>query len=203
MSLQERRSLSDPWHGRARRLRWQPLGRGARPPAALRPWLTVPTSLTRKLEEQVGRVSVRILQQGVGVPLPDEAQSSARPCLIRDVLLQDSAGRNLVLAHSVLPGTPRGPLHPMLKRLGRQALGSLLFTRPGFVRWQREWARLDSRHPLYRAAQVQSEQAGQPLPAKLWARRACFSPLRNNRSSGNSGGRAQTVQVTEVFLLLA
>ncbi len=93
----------------------------------------------------------------------------------------------LVVAHSVLPALPRGPLSVMFKRLGRQALGSLLFTHRGFVRCQREWAFLDQRHPLYRLACQQDPTA----PARLWARRAVYSLSRFPQ---------QTVQVTEVFL---
>ena len=154
----------------------------------------VKTSLTRKLEEAHDCIRVQVLQQRVGRPFSDEAHPSGPPCVIRDVLLKNTAGQILVFAHSILPVAPRGALHPMLKRLGRQALGSLLFTRPGFERRQREWAQIDARHPLYRAAQIQTAQ---PLPAKLWARRACFSPIRGQ---GIDASRAQTVQVTEVFL---
>ena len=198
MSLRERRSPTNPWQGHARRAAsgWRPLGQGIRPSVALRPWLMVKTSLTRKLEEAHGCIRVEVLQQRFGQPFSDEAHPSGPPCVIRDVLLKNTAGQILVLAHSILPVARRGALHPMLKRLGRQALGSLLFTRPGFERCQREWAQIDVRHPLYRAAQAQIDQ---PLPKKLWARRACFSPLR---SSGSREGSAQTVQVTEVFLPL-
>ena len=189
MSLQEARfPAANAWRGRARARRWRPLAHINGAPTMIRPWLQVKTSLTRKLESAHGPVYVDLLRQHVRLPLGDEATAARHPCVVRDVVLRDGAGQALVLAHSVLPLTPRGALHPLIKRLGRQALGSVLFTRPGFVRRQRECVLLDARHPLYRQAK---RLVGDRLPPSLWARRASFSPIRSQR---------QTVQVTEVFL---
>lgn len=188
MSLRESLTLADALRGRARHSPWRPTGQCRRPSAGIRPWLSVNTSLTRRLEEAYGPVRVVLLRQQAGLPLQDEETAARRPCVTRDVVLESVAGRPLVLAHSVLPLCPRGLLHPLVRRLGRQALGSLLFTRPGFERRQREWAILDKRHPLYRLAQTIH---GETLPARIWARRACFSQIRS---------RLQTVQVTELFL---
>ena len=189
MGLQEARSSTGrALRGSARCSRWQSPRHVYRAPGGIRPWLQVKTSLTRKLENLHGPVRVDLRRQQVGLPLTDEQTASRRPCVVRDVVLQDGAGRPLVLAHSVLPLMPRGALHPLIKRLGRQALGSLLFTRPGFVRRQRECALLDARHPLYRQAE---RIVGDRLPPVIWARRASFSPIRS---------RGQSVQVTELFL---
>lgn len=164
------------------------MGPGMRVPARVRYWLGVKTSLTRALESAYGQIQVQVFHQRTDLPYGDEAVRAGGPCIIRDVALKSSNQQIRVLAHSVLPLSPRGRFHPLLKRLGRQALGSMLFTRPGFVRRQREWAALDERHPLYQWAQM---QVTAPLPKCLWARRASFSLLRDS---------AQTVQVTELFL---
>jgi len=174
--------------GYARRAVWQPMHRVYRPPVDMRPWLEVKTSLTRQLEHIHGPMHVGMIRQHVCLPLRDEAGVVPRPCVVRDVVLKAEANRVLIFAHSLLPLAPRGVLYPMLKRLGKQALGSLLFTRPGFVRRQREWALLDCRHPLYRSAQA---VYGNPLPKRIWARRASFSAIRKPQ---------QSVQVTELFL---
>jgi chorismate--pyruvate lyase len=188
MSLQESLSIEKRLRGRTRRSRWQPMGQIYSPPTEICPWLNVKTSLTRKLEATHGRVRVRLLRQQVDSSLADEASCARRPCVVRDVVLENGAGLPLVMAHSVIALMPRGALHPWIKRLGRQALGSLLFTRSGFVRRQREYALLDARHPLYRQAK---KIVGDQLPPTIWARRASFSPIRSWR---------QTVQVTELFL---
>ena len=189
MSLREALvPVAKAWRGRARASRWRPLAHINGAPPVIRPWLQVKTSLTRKLESVHGPVWVDLLRQHVCLPLGDEATAFRRPCVVRDVVLRDGAGQALVLAHSVLPLMPRGALHPLIRRLGRQALGSLLFTRPGFVRRQRECALLDARHPLYRQAK---RLVGDRLPPVVWARRASFSPIRS---------QGQTVQVTELFL---
>ncbi len=187
MMMRERRRQSRRLEGRARGSHWHPIGKALKPPAHLRPWLLEAQSLTRKLAQCYGSISVRVLHQSLGQPYNDEGNGRFPLAVVRAVVLSGNDQMPLVVAHSVLPAVPRGPLSVMFKCLGRQALGSLLFTHRGFVRCQREWAFLDQRHPLYRLACQQDPTA----PARLWARRAVYGLSRFPR---------QTVQVTEVFL---
>lgn len=175
--------------GGARCSHWHPLGKALKPPAYLRPWLLENESLTARLQRLYGDISVRVISQALGHPYDDEGNGRFPLAVVRAVVLSGEDRLPLIVAHSVLPALPRGPLSVMFKRLGRQALGSLLFTRRGFVRSQREWAFLDTRHPLYRLTRSQ-EQGNQS--ARLWARRAVFSQSRYP---------AQSVQVTEVFCM--
>lgn len=187
MALHEQRRSQHPLRGAARQRQWHPLGKVLAPPAVMRSWLLARGSLTQKLQGAYGTISVRVLQQQTGCALLDEGYNYLMPVVVRDVVLAAADQKPLVIAHSILPLCPRGALSLMLKGLGRQALGSVLFTRPGFVRSQREWALLDRRDPLWQKA---AAVIGSSTPPRLWARRAVFSPLRM---------RTQAVQVTEVF----
>lgn len=187
MIMRERRRQSQRLQGRGRGSHWHPIGKALKPPAHVRPWLLEAQSLTRRLAQAYGNISVRVLHQSLGQPYNDEGNGRFPLAVVRAVVLSGKDKMPLVVAHSVLPAVPRGPLSVMFKRLGRQALGSLLFTHRGFVRCQREWAFLDQRHPLYRMAYQQDPTA----PTRLWARRAVYYLSRYPR---------QTVQVTEVFL---
>ena len=186
MIMRERRRRSRRLEGNARGSHWHPIGKALKPPAYLRPWLLEAQSLTRRLERNYGGINVRVLHQSLGQPYNDEGSGRFPLAVVRAVVLSGNDQLPLVVAHSVLPAVPRGPLSVMFKRLGRQALGSLLFTHRGFVRCQREWAFLDQRHPLYRLA-CQQDPA---TPMRLWARRAVYSLSRYPQ---------QSVQVTEVF----
>lgn len=189
MSLRESRCQSRLLKGQARHSRWYPLGKVLRPNGAVRPWLLEQGSLTLRLQRHYGPISVQVLRQQTDRMLNDEGSNVNQPGICRDVVLSATDHQPLVVAHSVLALRPRGILSLLLKRLGRQALGSVLFSRPGFVRYQREWALLDERQPLYRMVQ---RVVGPAIPSRLWARRAVFNPLRNPR---------QLVQVTEVFCI--
>lgn len=189
MALRESRKQSRRLEGRSRGSHWHPLGKALSPPAQLRPWLLESGSLTLRLQRHFGKIHVRVLHQALGQPYNDEGSGRFPLAIVRAVVLSADDQKPLVVAHSVLPALPRGALSVMFNKLGRQALGSLLFTRRGFVRCQREWAFLDKRHPLYRMTRAQV--GGQDL-GKVWARRAVFSQLRNP---------GQSVQVTEVFCI--
>lgn len=189
MAMREYRKQSRRLEGYARGSHWHPLGKALKPPATLRPWLLESDSLTQRLQRHFGKIDVRVLQQALGQPYNDEGEGRFPLAVVRAVVLSASDQRPLVVAHSVLPAVPRGPLSVMFKQLGKQALGTLLFTRRGFVRRQREWAFLDTRHPLYRMTKLQQERGA---PNRLWARRAVFSLSRYP---------GQTVQVTEVFCI--
>ena len=189
MAMRENRNRSRRLTGYARGSHWHPLGKALKPPETLRPWLLESGSLTRRLQKHFGKIDVRVLQQALGQPYNDEGEGRFPLAVVRAVVLSGADQKPLVVAHSVLPAVPRGPLSIMFKQLGRQALGTLLFTRRGFVRRQREWAFLDTRHPLYRMTMA---QIGANAPERLWARRAVFSLSRYP---------GQTVQVTEVFCM--
>lgn len=189
MAMREYRKQSRRLEGHARGSHWHPLGKALKPPAALRPWLLESGSLTLRLQRHFGKINVRVLHQALGQPYNDEGAGRFPLATVRAVVLSAADHKPLVVAHSVLPAVPRGPLSVMFKKLGRQALGSLLFTRRGFVRRQREWAFLDTRHPLYRMTKAQQDKNA---PDRLWARRAVFSLSRYP---------GQTVQVTEVFCI--
>jgi chorismate--pyruvate lyase len=148
-----------------------------------------PHSLTRRLQRHYGQVDVRVLSQALGQPYNDEGSGRFPLAIVRAVVLSSGDGLPLVVAHSILPAVPRGPLSVMFHKLGRQALGSLLFTHRGFVRREREWAFLDKRHPLFGLASSQLQGDGS---SRLWARRAVYSQSRYPR---------QSVQVTEVFCM--
>ena len=191
MALRESRQQSRRLEGRTRGSHWHPLGKALSPPTHLRPWLLESGSLTRRLQRHFGQINVQVLHQALGQPYNDEGSGRFPLAVVRAVVLSAEDQKPLVVAHSVLPALPRGPLSVMFRRLGRQALGTLLFTRRGFVRRQREWAFLDVRHPLYRLARMQE---GEQALTRLWARRAVFSQSRYP---------AQSVQVTEVFCMTA
>ncbi len=184
--MRESRIKSGRFQGRSRGSHWHPLGKALAPPAHLRTWLTEPRSLTARLQHHHGKVTLRILQQQLAEPYTDEGVGYLPLAVCRAVVLSSEVGKPLVVARSILRAVPRGPLSVMMRKLGRQALGSLLFTHRGFVRRQREWAFLDKRHPLYRLTCQQYPAA----PERLWARRAVYSLSRYPQ---------QSVQVTEVF----
>lgn len=188
MPMRESRIKSNRFLGRSRGSHWHPLGKALNPPVTLRPWLTEPKSLTARLQRCYGNISLRVIAQSLAEPYNDEGSGHQPLAVCRAVVLSSDSGKPLVVAHSILPAVPRGPLTVMIRKLGRQALGSLLFTHRGFVRRQREWAFLDRRHPLYRLTRQQNPST----PERLWARRAVYSLSRYPQ---------QSVQVTEVFCM--
>lgn len=189
MTLRDSQRRSVNQKGYARNQRWHPLGKVLRPPREMREWLLERGSLTRRLHQYFGAIQVRVMQQQTGRLIFDEGAACSPPATIRNVVLSGLNQHPLVVAHSVSPLCPRSALALMLKKLGKQALGSVLFSRPGFVRYQREWALLDPRHPLYKLAQ---HAKGTDLSRSLWARRAIFCPLRK---------QGHSVQVTEIFCI--
>lgn len=188
MPMRECRIKSNRFHGRNRGSHWHPLGKALSPPSHLRPWLTEPKSLTARLQRYYGNINLRVIAQSLAEPYNDEGSGHLPLAICRAVVLSSDVGNPLVVAHSILPAVPRGPLTVMIRKLGRQALGSLLFTHRGFVRRQREWAFLDARHPLYRLTRQQTPATAE----RLWARRAVYSLSRYPQ---------QSVQVTEVFCM--
>lgn len=187
--MRESRIRSERFKGRSRGSHWHPLGKALSPPPYLRPWLLEPRSLTLRLQRHYGDIGLRVIKQALGEPYNDEGSGQLPLAICRAVVLSSADRLPLVVAHSILPAVPRGPLSVIFRKLGRQALGSLLFTHRGFVRRQREWAFLDKRHPLYRLTSLEDQI---DPPEKFWARRAVFSMSRFPM---------QSVQVTEVFCI--
>ncbi len=157
-------------------------------PASLRDWLTDQGSLTRRLTGRCSQFSVRVLQQGKSLALPDEAGlfrlSPTELVVERDVLLL-CRGRPAVYAHTIFTRESLRRVWQPVGRLGNRSLGTLLFSNPRIRRGKLQYRKLDSRHPLYRRIM---QHTGAPLPASLWARRSLF--LLDN----------QPMLVTEVFL---
>lgn len=105
-------------------------------------WLTERGSLTARLRETWGTVSVEVIQEGPSKPLPYEADRlglpDAEPAWVRCVWLR-AGGRARLYARTVIPHW--GPHNPwtQVQHLGRQPLGELLFRLPGLERSAFEW----------------------------------------------------------------
>lgn len=158
------------------------------PPAALKPWLDEPGSLTARLRDLAGaQFNVQPLEQRWSKAWPDERRRllirGREHAWLREVLLCQ-ANEPLVYARSVIPAaTLRGPLQ-RLRRLGATPLGTLLFGRYRIIRGPISvaWLNADSRL-AQRAAQAAGLSTG-----SMWARRSVFA----------ISGRE--LLVTEVFL---
>lgn len=160
--------------------RWFPVPPRPSCPDALRVWLTVPDSLTRRLQRTGGDFRVRCVREGAGASL---LRLQARERIWEREVVLELDGQAVIFAHTELLTASGGPLRRWLARLGHRSLGTLLFTRPGFRRSPIEYACLDRRDALYRRA-----ARALPLPTRLWARR-----------STHRLGR-QAVVVVELFL---
>lgn len=156
--------------------------------ALIRPWLTDRASLTARIRARCGHFEVKVLRQGLALPLVDEHAllGRARPAsaLVREVLLC-ADGVPVVFAHSVLlPRHLRGAWH-LVAGLGARPLGAVLFADNSVKRGRLHFKRLGPRDPRWQRA-VSSAAVDHPGP--LWARRSVF--LR----------RGLPLLVTEVFL---
>jgi chorismate--pyruvate lyase len=154
---------------------------------AARAWLVHPGSLTGRVITRHGAMRVQVLQQSMRVPNEDEYRALGRPshkrALLREVLLHASA-RPVVLAHSIVGRTDLARAWHRVRTLGSRPLAAALFADPLVARSAFEFARLDSRHPLWRRA----AELLDARPPALWARRSLFRR------------RGRPLMVTEVFL---
>ena len=165
---------------------WRPVLRAA--PRGITPWLTDHDSLTAAVRARCGDLRVRVLRQGLGRALPDEAPmigvcSGARVWVREVALVAD--GVPWVWARSVArPGDLRTAWRD-LAGLGNRSLGAALFADPRVGRGNLLARALDHRDTGGRAARAVlapgDEMAG------LWARRSLFC-----RGQGR-------ILVTEVF----
>ena len=98
---------------------------------AVRSWLTERGSLTLRLRQQHPGLAVRVLGEGPGGLLPDEAErlglAPGSPAWVREVTLH-APGLDLVAARSAIPfWSPDNPWCEV-QQLGTRALGELLFS---------------------------------------------------------------------------
>jgi chorismate--pyruvate lyase len=150
--------------------RWRHWRRFLRPqpPAALRPWLLDPGSLTQHLiRASAGHFRVELLAQRWQRPTLSEARLLAvepgAPALVREVVLRGNE-TPWVYARSVMPMQAlRGDLL-RLKKLRNSSLGALLFRYPQLRRTPFELAQINGL----------DLPPGQRCQAVLWGRRSRF-----------------------------
>lgn len=142
-------------------------------PAALRPWITLSTSMTARLRASVqSEVGVELLRHEPGTLHEDERgcfEGAAAQGQVREVCLH-GAGRSLLAARTVHVSA-RLAQEPGFAGLGTRPLGELLFGDGMQARWSlREFSRLAAPSPLWPL--VQRCAAGPRPPC--WARRSVF-----------------------------
>jgi chorismate--pyruvate lyase len=107
-----------------------------------RSWLTERGSLTARLRDTWGVVSVDVITEGLTAPLPHEADRLglplSEPAWVRCVWLR-THGTARLYARTVIPRW--GPLNPwvQVQQLGQQPLGELLFRATDLQRGAFEW----------------------------------------------------------------
>ncbi|GAA5185684.1 chorismate lyase [Niveibacterium umoris] len=158
------------------------------PRGELRAWLTERGSLTARIRARCRAFEVRLVQQRLGLPLPDERKLIGvrwhASALVREVLLC-ADGVPVVFAHSVvLPRHLRGAWH-LVAGLGTRPLGAVLFADRSVSRGPLQIKRIDARDARWKRAVSSSHIA---VGEGLWARRSIFFR------------RARPILVTEVFL---
>jgi chorismate lyase len=151
-------------------MRWHPHLEASTP---YHPWLTTPGSLTARLRQHCPQFNVERLRQGHARPFNDEGAVIGLPrpayALVREVVLR-CGERPLVFAHSITPLDALDGAWREIVGLGNRPLGDALFSNPRIQRQALAFARIDARHPLYRAAAKHLEIA----PQTVWARRSLF-----------------------------
>lgn len=162
-------------HTRLHRETWLRRPPRATVPAALRPWLTDPGSLTARIRARCGDFRVHVLAQQLALPQRDEARllglSGDELAWVREVLLL-ADGRAVVYARSVLPRHNLRGAWNLFHGIGARPLGAALFADPRIARQPLACACLDTRDARYHHAVA--ALPGVALPARLWARRSVF-----------------------------
>lgn len=134
------------------------------PPASLRAWLLDPGSLTAHLRGRHGdALGVEVLAEGEEFPAPGEMarlELAEGPAFVRRVAL-GPAGRPLVMARTVMPPVTLRGEGRLLRTLGNQPLGELVFADFAATRSEFELARLEPPSTLF-----------PELDAPCWARRS-------------------------------
>ena len=155
---------------------WTPRSRiiGSHVPPTVLDWLLDKASLTKRLQAACdGKFSVRVLSQGWGRPMLNEAHAlgvdPSRTALIRQVELLCN-NTPWVCARTIIPrSTLSGPLRK-LAHLQSQSLGAILFASPTMQRDEVEITNIASTSKTH---QVLS-RCGAELPESLWGRRSVF-----------------------------
>ena len=159
------------------------------PPANLRDWLTLDTSLTARLRERAAQFAVRRLSQHLALPLQDEVKALGSPhgesVHEREVLLCCN-DVPVVFAHTVMPFMNTHADWPAFHDLGEQSLGAVLFDDPQVTRGDLQFSHLPQGHPLM--SRIHSALPSERIESRLHARRCLFQ--RNQAC----------MLVTEVFL---
>ena len=147
-------------------------------PDSTREWLLDSASLTLRIKNhcrtnQMGNFSVKLLQQGMGIPSNDEVQrlklNHRRYALIREVLLYCGESP-VIFARTVIPiKTLTGPQR-QLSHLGNRPLGEFLFAQPALQRDAMEVAALTNGHQLH---DIAAHSLHQDIE-QVWARRSIF-----------------------------
>lgn len=156
-------------------------------PPALRPWVTLSTSMTAQLRHAAGgEVRVELLRQAPGALHPDERgffDAAPAQGQVREVCLH-GAGRALLAARTVHVAAQPAQEAPFAG-LGTRPLGELLFGEGKSACWsRREFSRLEGDSPLSALVERCTGIAQQPC----WARRSVFWLL------------GEPLLVTEIFL---
>jgi chorismate--pyruvate lyase len=158
---------------------WRPTPPRATVPPTLRAWLSDPSSLTARIRARCGALDVRVLFQGLGGALRDEAAllglRAGERVWVREVLLV-ADGRPVVFARSLLPRrNVRGAWH-LFHGIGARPLGAALFADPAIARAPLACTRLDARDARYhRARSALASRFPSAAPGRsLWGRRSLF-----------------------------
>jgi chorismate--pyruvate lyase len=141
---------------------------------SLADWLFDPASLTERITQACdGRFSVRVLRQGWGAPMLNEARRLKMRrtgyALIREVHLLCN-NQPWVFARTVIPPRTLRGKQRRLAHLGQKPLGALLFADKSMQRTEMEIACIRPGQRLYELANSHQMQQGQPI----WGRRSVF-----------------------------
>ncbi len=140
-------------------------------PCRLQSWLHEKTSLTQRLRDEWGVVSVQVLFECWQAPFLSERQKLQVPenrlCLVREVVLL-SHHTPLILARTVIPRATLLATQGNLARLGTRPLGEILFSSTSL---QRQWLDI---------AQISPEKwkcasSSFFIEAPVWGRRTRYS----------------------------
>jgi chorismate--pyruvate lyase len=141
---------------------------------SLADWLFDPASLTERVTQACsGRFSVRILRQGWGAPMLNEARCLKMRrnsyALIREVHLLCN-NQPWVFARTIIPPRTLCGKQRRLAHLGQKPLGALLFADKSMQRTEMEIACIRPGQRLYEFANSHKASQGQPI----WGRRSVF-----------------------------
>lgn len=175
-----KRSLQAPTRPRAvgkgrNKEQWHPLTRRSTRllPRSVRSWMTLTSSMTVRLGEQMGKnVLVNVLREERSALYLDERRlfrSHERKGFVREVYLYSDDNR-LLAARTVFL-SDRLKNNPDIASLGSKPLGELLFSNGRSATWtMREYALIDPASPLFTLVR----RCGGRRLLSCWARRSMF-----------------------------